>query len=124
MNSNIVHFIFKNKFAYKDLVPVFPKILDLILEENEHFQEEGDVDQRNMFLEMNMSDLRQNKKPEGYNRKGNYRLIFPIDAKEFYVSTHGVKPIDAKRVGGRIEDILNSMKPKPKFDMVIEEETN
>jgi len=124
MNSMNVHFVFKGKFAYKDLMPVFPKILDIILEENEHFQEEGDEDQRNMFLEMNMSDLRQNKKPEGYNRKGNYRLIFPIDAKEFYISAHGVKSSEARRTAEKIQDALDTLKPKPKYEMVTEEEDN
>lgn len=122
MNSTNVHFILKGKLGYKDLAPVFPKILNIILEENEHFQEDEDADTRNMFVELNMNDILQNKKPEGYNRKGKYRLIFPIDSKEFYVSTFGVKNNDIKRVSERIEDVMNSTKPKLKFDIVQETE--
>lgn len=125
MSSCNIHFILKNKLSYKDLIPAFPKVLSIVLEENDHFQGVEGEDQRNMFLEMNMSDLRLNRKPEGYNRKGNYRMIFPIGEREFYISINGVKPTDIKRVKERVkervEDALNDNGLKDKFKIVEEQ---
>ncbi len=108
MKSHSYHFILKGKAEYKDLVPVFPDILKTILAENDHFQNDEDEESREMFIELNMFDLEQNRKPEGYNRKGKYRLIFPIGTIEFYLISLVAKPNDVKRVGDRIADILST----------------
>ena len=79
-----------------------------ILAENDHFQNDEDEESREMFIELNMFDLEQNRKPEGYNRKGKYRLIFPIGTMEFYLISLVAKPNDVKRVGDRIADILST----------------
>lgn len=110
MKAHSYHFILKGKSNYKDLAPVFPDILKIILAENGHFQSEEDEDNREMFIEINMSDLQMNRKPEGYNRKGKYRLIFPIDSKEFYIRTIVAKPNELKRVGDSIAEILSTTK--------------
>jgi len=110
MKAHSYHFILKGKSNYKDLAPVFPDILKIILAENGHFQSEEDEDSREMFIEINMSDLEMNRKPEGYNRKGKYRLIFPIDSKEFYIRTVVAKPNELKRVGDSIAEILSTTK--------------
>lgn len=112
MKSSSYHFVLKGKSDYKDIVPVFPDILKLILSENEHFQTAEDEESREMFIELNMSDLEKNRKPEGYNRKGKYRLIFPMDQKEFYVKTMTGKPNDVKRIGDTISDMLTTAKVK------------
>ena len=104
------NFILKGKSSYKDLVPVFPDILKLILAENDHFQSEEDEESREMFIELNMSDLEADRKPEGYNRKGKYRLIFPIGVKGFYIRTAVGKSNDIKRIGDNIADILATAK--------------
>ena len=78
-------FILSKDTEYKDLETIFPDILRYILEENEHLQEPEDEEMREMFIELNMQDIRENRKPEGYNRKAKYRLIFPEDSNEFYV---------------------------------------
>jgi hypothetical protein len=31
-----------------------------------------------MFLRINMMDIEKNRKPEGYNRRGRMRLVFPL----------------------------------------------
>jgi len=77
-----VHFVLKGKSDYKDLAPVFPDILKELLIEIDQVPEEEEIMQ--MFIELNMIDLERNRKPEGYNRKGKIRLVFPTDRKEFY----------------------------------------
>jgi len=77
MKAYSYHFIFDDNTQYRDLLPVFPDILKIILAENDHFQSQEDEENREMFIAMNMYDLEENRKPEGYNRKGKYRLIFP-----------------------------------------------
>lgn len=110
MKSYSYNFVLKGKSSYKDLVPVFPDILKLILKENDHFQSDEDEESREMFIELNMSDLQADRKPEGYNRKGKYRLIFPIGVKGFYIRTFTGKPNDIKRIGDEIADILSTAK--------------
>ncbi len=51
-----------------------------------------------IIVEENLRDLRKNRKPEGYNREGTMRLIFPISsAVEFYLYGRG-KGLDVPRV--------------------------
>jgi len=110
MKSYSYNFILKGKSSYKDLVPVFPDILKMILMENDHFQSEEDEENREMFIELNMVDLLADRKPEGYNRKGKYRLIFPIGSKSFYIRTFSGKPNEMKRIGEEVTNILSTVK--------------
>lgn len=119
MKSTSYHFVLKGKTSYKDLVPVFPDILKVILLENDHFQTAEDEESREMFIELNMADLEQNRKPEGYNRKGKYRLIFPMDKKEFFIKTATAKPNEIKRISDTIQEMLTTAKIK--FDILKDE---
>lgn len=38
-----------------------------------------------MYLFLNMHDLEKNRKPEGFKRKDNMKLVFPLSRKEFYI---------------------------------------
>ncbi len=115
-------FILKNNSDYKDLAPVFPDILKYILKENEHFQEPDEADMCEMYVELNMQDIRENRKPEGYNRKAKYRLVFPIGRKEFYVKQMAMKPNDIKRIGTYINDYLSTagIDYEMKYDYTID----
>lgn len=110
MSSKIhsYHFVLADGTEYSDLVPVFPDILNIILVENDHFQKPEDEENREMFIQLNMHDLKENRKPEGYNRKGKYRLIFPIDRVEFFVRSFTAKPADLLRVTENIGEMLSS----------------
>lgn len=110
MSSKIhsYHFVLADGTEYRDLIPVFPDILNIILAENDHFQKAEDEENREMFVQLNMHDLNQNRKPEGYNRKGKYRLIFPIDRVEFYIRSFTAKPADLLRVTEEIGEMLSS----------------
>ena len=99
------HFVLKGKSDYKDLAPVFRDILKALLEEIGQMPEEEEIFQ--MFVDMNMVDIERNRKPEGYNRKGRMRLIFPIDRKEFYLKTYS-KTTDMTRMTDTISGLLAS----------------
>lgn len=100
-----VHFILKGRSDYKDLEPVFPEIMKMFLDEIGQTPEEEELLQ--MLIELNMIDIRQNRKPEGYNRKGKIRLVFPMDRKEFYIKTY-TKGTDLNRIADNIAGILSA----------------
>lgn len=104
------HFIFEEGTQYRDLVPAFPDVLGIILKENDHFQGNEASDEENcaMFNLLNCQDLEANRKPEGYNRKGRYRLIFPLDRVEMYIKSTVAKPADIKRVAEKVKEILSA----------------
>jgi len=105
MKANSVHFILSGKTPYKDLVPAFPDILKMFLMETDQMPEDEEI--LMMFIELNMTDLERNMKPEGYNRRGRMRLVFPTDRSEFYIKAVG-KGVDVARVGERISEMLSA----------------
>jgi hypothetical protein len=105
MKISTTHFVLQGNSDYKDLAPVFPDILRTLLKEIDQVPEEEEIMQ--MFIDLNVADLERNRKPEGYNRKGKIRLIFPIDRKEFYIKTYN-KPSDLTKVSENIKEMLTS----------------
>ena len=99
------HFVLKGKSDYKDLAPVFPDILKMLLEEIGQTPEDEEILQ--MLITLNMIDLERNRKPEGYNRKGKVRLVFPMDSKEFYIKTYG-KGTDLAPIADNISNMLTA----------------
>ncbi|MBM4236986.1 MAG: hypothetical protein FJ151_00695 [Euryarchaeota archaeon] len=83
MKATSGHFVFKKNVGYRDLARVFPDVLTTFLEETDQVPEDEDVLQ--MFIYLNQVELERNRKPEGYNRKGRMRLVFPLNRKEFYI---------------------------------------
>ena len=81
MKATSGHLIFGDGVDYKDLERVFPELFTTFLEETNQVPDDNDILQ--MFLYANMQEIARNEKPEGYNRKGRMRLIFPIGKKEF-----------------------------------------
>jgi hypothetical protein len=77
------HLVLKGKKDYRDVAKVFPEVLTTFLQETDQMPEDPDV--LEMFIQLNMAELKRNGKPEGYNRKGRMRLIFPLTRKEFYI---------------------------------------
>ncbi len=70
------HIIFKKGIRYKDLAPFYRDMFLKFLKDTGEVPEEDET--TNMMIRTNMMDLENNRKPEGYNRYGNMRLIFPI----------------------------------------------
>lgn len=104
MKASSCHFVLSGESDYKHLTKVFPEILTYFLKESDQMPEDEEVMQ--MFIELNVRDLERNIKPEGYNRKGRMRLIFPLDRKEFYI--RGSKPSDVSRLGEKIGAMLET----------------
>jgi hypothetical protein len=105
MKVTSVHFILGGKTPYKDLAPAFPDILKMFLIETAQVPDDEEI--MLMFIELNMADLERNMKPEGYNRKGRMKMVFPMDKKEFYIKATG-KGVDVIRVGERISEMLSA----------------
>ncbi|MCQ2078830.1 MAG: hypothetical protein MJZ38_02065 [archaeon] len=104
MAKTSVHFILKGKSDYKDLAPIFRDILMGTLETADQVPEEEEF---TMILNLNLDDLEQNRKPEGYLRKARVRIVFPMDRKEFFVQSYSPKNVDLARIKADISDILD-----------------
>jgi len=105
MKAESGHVIFREKFKYKDLQGCFEELLTVFLEETDQVPDEDEILQ--MFLKINMMDIEKNRKPEGYNRRGRMRLIFPMTSgrKQFYVRADS-KTTETVRVTERLSKIL------------------
>jgi hypothetical protein len=103
MKASSGHFVLKDRFEYKDMAEVFPDVLKLFLEETDQIPEDPEIMQ--MFIHLNMVELQKNRKPEGYNRKGRMRLIFPTNRMEFYIKGSS-KSGEVVRVTEKISKLL------------------
>ncbi|MDD2626176.1 MAG: hypothetical protein PHT00_00635 [Candidatus Methanomethylophilus sp.] len=104
MKVSSVHFILKGKSDYKDLAPVFPDILKTALTMVDQLPEEEEI--LEMLIQLNVEDLAQNRKPEGYVRKGRIRIVFPLDRKEFYLKSYS-KTVDLGKIGDTVAKFLD-----------------
>lgn len=105
MKASSIHFTFEGQTDYKDMAPVFPDILNYFLTQTEQVPEDEEL--LEMFIELNMRDLEQNRKPEGFNRRGKVRMVFPLGRKEFYIRAVA-KGADVSRLGEKISAMLSS----------------
>lgn len=105
MKAETGHIIFKEKFKYKDLEDVFDDVMKAFLEETDQKPEDDEILQ--MFLRINMMDIEKNRKPEGYNRRGRMKMVFPLwkTKKEFYIRADS-KTTEVVRVAERLSKIL------------------
>ncbi len=105
MKAESGHIIFKDKFKYKDLQDCFEEVMTVFLEETDQMPDEDEILQ--MFLKINMMDIEKNRKPEGYNRRGRMRLVFPLTKgkKQFYVRADS-KTTEVVRITERLGKIL------------------
>lgn len=105
MKAETGHVVFKEKFRYKDLQPVFDELLTVFLEETDQMPDEREI--LEMFLRLNMMDIEKNRKPEGYNRRGRMKLVFPVTRgrKQFYLRADS-KTGETIRVAERLSKIL------------------
>jgi hypothetical protein len=104
MKATSGHFVLPEEVQYSDLAQVFPNILTTFLEETDQMPEDEDV--LKMFIHLNQSELEKNEKPEGYNRKGRIRLVFPLDRREFYIRGN-TKSNEVVRIAEKISRMLN-----------------
>lgn len=95
--------VLNDQIEYQDMAEVFPDVLKLFLEETDQVPEDPEIMQ--MFIHLNQTELMANRKPEGYNRKGRMRLIFPTTRMEFYVKGSS-KSGEVVRVAEKISKLL------------------
>ncbi|OLE56500.1 MAG: hypothetical protein E6K07_05640 [Methanobacteriota archaeon] len=104
MRARSGHFKFDKKVKWKNLVSAFRPLFLKFLEETQQLPE--DMESVDVLIEENLRDLRNNRKPEGYNREGLMRMIFPISNQvEFYLYGRG-KTIEVARVTEQLSRIL------------------
>ena len=105
MKAESGHIVFKEKFRYKDLQGCFEDMMKVFLEETDQMPDEDEVLQ--MFLKINMMDIEKNRKPEGYNRRGRMKMIFPLTKgrKQFYIRADS-KTAEVVKVTERLSRIL------------------
>ena len=105
MKAQTGHIVFKGQFKYRNLSKSFEEVLKAFLEETDQMPDEDEIFQ--MFIRLNMMDLEKNRKPEGYNRRGRMRMVFPLnpDRKELYVRADS-KTALVVRVTERVSKIL------------------
>lgn len=110
MRARSGHVKFDKKVKWKNLVPAFRPMLLKFLEETQQLPE--DMENVEVLIEENLRDLRKNRKPEGYNREGSMRLIFPISGfVEFYIYGRG-KTIEVARVTEQVSRVLQKHRLK------------
>jgi hypothetical protein len=88
------HLVIEGKKDFRVLARVYPEIHRRLLEANQPFTKELDPVLPEVLLDENLRDLKEGRKPSGFNRQevAGLRLVFPIreDHKlEFYVSRSG-----------------------------------
>lgn len=103
MKATSGHFIFSDDFQYSELAEPFPEILKTFLEETDQMPDDDDVLQ--MFIFLNQQALLKNEKPEGYNRKGRMRLVFPLGSHQFYLKSN-VAGSEVVRLSEKISKML------------------
>ncbi|OPX57291.1 MAG: hypothetical protein A4E29_01811 [Methanomassiliicoccales archaeon PtaB.Bin134] len=103
MKASSGHLVLNDRIDYEDIAEVFPEVLKMFLEETDQVPEDPEIMQ--MFIHLNLVELQANRKPEGYNRKGRMRLMFPTNRKEFYVKGSS-KSGEVVRVTEKISKLL------------------
>jgi len=77
------HIIFPQNFEWKQLEKSFRGMMELFFKETNEMEDEPD--HRDVIIMLNMLDIKNNRKPEGYTREGKLRLIFPLNRKEITI---------------------------------------
>jgi len=110
MRARSGHIKFDKKVKWKNLVPAFKPVFLKFLEETQQLPE--DMESVEVLVEENLRDLRLNRKPEGYNREGIMRMIFPISNDvEFYIYGRG-KTVEVARVTEQVSRVLQKYRLK------------
>lgn len=123
MRARSGHIIFSKGVQYKRLAPIYEDLYMKFLKETDQVPDEDEV--VSMMVRSNMVDLENNRKPEGFNRPGEVRMIFPMDDKNvsFYIYTPQ-KCTKVVKVTEKLSRFLqsNGLRHKVEWDkMVIDE---
>ena len=110
------HIVFSPSFKWKALAPVFDNLLRGFLKESGQMPPEEDIIK--MFVRLNMIDLEKNRKPEGWNRRGRVRMVFPITNQPQMYLRSSMKSAEVVRITESTSALLKKAKisHKVKFD--------
>ena len=104
------HVKFDRSVTWKKMLPAFRPLFTKFLEESGQMPQDPEI--LAVLVEENLRDLRENRKPEGYNREGTMRLMFPISkSTEFYVYSR-TKTTEVGRVVEALSRILQKYRLK------------
>ncbi len=104
------HIRFDRAVTWKKLVPAFRPLFLKFLEESAQMPVDPEI--IGVLIEENLRDLRQDRKPEGFNREGSMRMIFPISkSMEFYVYSK-TKTTEVTRVTEQLSHVLQKYRLK------------
>src|SRR2546428_3424360 len=93
MRAHSGHFKFDRSVTWKKLLPAFRPLFTKFLEESGQMAQDPEI--LAVLIEENLRDLRENRKPEGYNREGPRRMTIPISKNiEFLAFTNTKPPYD------------------------------
>lgn len=111
------HIIFPEEFEWKSLEKSFKGLMELFFEETGEMEEEPE--HRDVLIYINMIDIKNNRKPEGYNREGKLRMIFPLHKKEITILSPLPEPY-VRDVSESLSRYLNGKKIKHnlEFDLM------
>ncbi|RLF49816.1 MAG: hypothetical protein DRN20_01155 [Thermoplasmata archaeon] len=106
MSARSGHIMLDENVDYQDLYRIYEEIYRTFIEETRQMPEEEE--QYIATLHINLMDLKHNRKPEGINRMGDIKLIFPIKADKgiemcIYSTTKNNSVVD---VTNKISDIM------------------
>ena len=108
------HIRFDRSVTWRKLLPAFRPMLMRFFEESGQMPEDPEV--LEVLVEENLRELRQNRKPEGYNRENAIRMVFPIsDDNEFYIYSK-LRQGDVPRVVDAVSHVLQKYKLKHTID--------
>lgn len=108
------HIYFNDDFQWKEIEKAFPEIWELVANETKQNAEDVQYDQ--ISLELNLAEIRKNRKPIGYIKEGvRFRLVFPSDVLEMIVY-RGVLSEEIRDITESISKILKNKKIKHRVD--------
>ncbi len=113
------HIIFEENFQWKDLEKYFPDMWEIIEGESKLNPEDKQFD--DILLELNMEEIRKNRKPFGYRRENTrFKMIFPQDKKELTI----YRNIISEEIEGLTEKVAHEIRNKKikynlKYDQMI-----
>ena len=114
MRAHSGHIRFDRSVTWKKLLPAFRPMFTKFLEESGQLPQDPEI--LGVLIEENLRDLRNNRKPEGFNREGAMRLIFPISKNpEFYVYSK-TKTAEVTRVVEQLSRVLQKYRLKHAVD--------
>jgi hypothetical protein len=110
------HIVFSPSFKWKALAPVFDHLLRDFLKESGQMPPEEDIIK--MFVKLNMIDLEKNRKPEGWNRRGRVRMVFPITNQPQMYLRSSLKSAEVVRITESVSALLKKARisHKVKYD--------